>query len=544
MRRARGTRGVLGGQTSRDAISELLRKHRGDERSQDDIISEIASHHAEVVVKADYKPTPTAKRIHACNSNMVVAIGPVGCGKSFMSWRHVFGVVMAMPAQNGVVRARTLAMRNTLEQTVDTMLPSFFEALPASWRADWSASKKTMYVDYSMRKGGEQVRVEHEIIFRAAERAEDERKFKSLNVTNVLASEFSMLNFDLMMTGFTRTGRFPTGMGSEQVMNGLFESNNFSRSHKMHGFFIERDGVDEMARSMELSPDGFMTVFRYPGGRTKEAENLENLPKDYYKINALVKGEQWARVNIDNEPGVVGEGRQCYRFDPDVHVDEKILPDPFLPIHLGVDLGRDSAYVMTQERRDGSIRVVDCYFVDNLPLVTACPEAADYFASRYPNREWRWAGVWADPGGKAEWQNDDVKPIDILERAFRRLGCRTMAAGTNDVNTRIEVVNDLFQRTNHTDFKPRLMISGSGRCQALVDSCMAYHWAELKEWNKAGAVRYQEKPMKDHYSHLAEALQYAALRNTSRSIVGGPLAKSEQRGGGKAVPIDIDLIRA
>jgi hypothetical protein len=121
----------------------------------------------------------------------------------------------------------------------------------------------------------------------------------------------------------------------------------------------------------EEAPEGW-EMFSQPGGLIRdgdkkdklgnqvwienpEAENIHNLPDNYYKSMMAGKSEDWIAVNLGNEYGEVNTGKPVYpEYRDSVHcVEDRDLFDPSLPIGIGWDFGLTPVIVLGQLTKRG-----------------------------------------------------------------------------------------------------------------------------------------------------------------------------------------------
>ena len=107
-----------------------------------------------------------------------------------------------------------------------------------------------------------------------------------------------------------------------------------------------------------------------------------------------------------------------------------------------------------------------------------------------------------DPAGNIRAQTDERTCLQELLEA----GIYTEPASTNDFIPRRESV--AFFMTKMSDGKPAFMLNP--RCTNLRKGFLGrYKYERLKT---SGLARCKDRPVKDMYSHIQDALQYACLR--------------------------------
>jgi hypothetical protein len=229
-----------------------------------------------------------------------------------------------------------------------------------------------------------------------------------------------------------------------------------------------------------------------------EAENLKWLPPDYYERLVRGKGRSWIRVNLLNKPALLSWGKPVWPgFREEHHVARGTLkPEAGHLLFVGVDFGRTPAAVMGQ-------RIFDRWHI--LGELTAEDVGAKvfagilkrYLAERFPETAYR---IFGDPAGQNLAEADDVSPFIM----FRAAGLGILPAPTNDPLIRIGTVEELLAAA--PEGVPRLRLSPE--CSRLA-AAMAGDY-QYKRIQGAGE-RFDESPLKNAASHVADALQYMVL---------------------------------
>lgn len=462
----------------------------------------------------DYKPSKTWQKIQADPAMMKLVIGPYGCGKTFGAVRYEINKCISQPAIDGEINWKVLLIRNTYTQIKRTLVPSVIEAWPYGLPLEWRAGDMCFDSSFDIMQEGKHVRVNLEMQCQALNLPEDEQNLKSLNVSSLLACEASEIPFYLLTAAMGRTGRYPRMPSHMKFMSGILETNNFHRSHPLYKFFI--------AKTLESkeSEDGLTkSVHYFPSGDSPEAENLENMQLGYYQRLEDANGKEWADVYIRNQHGSSYKGRLVYRnFNPQIHVIDKIKADTSFPIEIGIDAGRDSAYVVAQRTNKG-LDIICCVCCENEPLGVAASAAIDDICRFFPPKLFKYSGATIDPGSRVWGQGDNLTGLQLVQDAFNKYNVPVRVAYTNDLNTRIEAVNNLFSRLHLGD--PLIRICGQ-KAHKLVAACEMYHYREIKINTMSGDKIYANKPEKDMSSHPAEALQYLVLGNYGYTATANP----------------------
>jgi hypothetical protein len=111
--------------------------------------------------------------------------------------------------------------------------------------------------------------------------------------------------------------------------------------------------------------------------------------------------------------------------------------------------------------------------------------------------------IWGDPAGAQAAQTDEQTVFQML----RRVGIHAQPAPSNVFTLRREAVGRLL-RTLAMDGAPALRVSPA--CLMLRNALGGGY--QYRQIAVAGVTpRHAESPEKNHFSHIAEALQYAVL---------------------------------
>ena len=258
-----------------------------------------------------------------------------------------------------------------------------------------------------------------------------------------------------------------------------------------------------------VSPnDNGWRVFKQPSGRSVDAENLENLPDDYYTIQG--RSEEYIQVFIDGHYGLSSAGQPVYKyFRPDYHMASGVLApinNGVRPIIVGMDLGLTPAAVLGQLDARGRA------------LILAEAVSFDMGVQRFvrtvlkPLLFERFSGcpvlVVTDPAGVQRAQTDERSAVDIIKAE----GLRVIPAKTNTVSARLSAVDDYLMR--QADGESAFLVDP--RCTNLKAAMMGGYRFHPKNGNIE----------KNSHSHVAEALQYLMLHLHS---FGGGVVGVERR---------------
>jgi len=435
-----------------------------------------------VALDIDYTPPPTGKAFMQSDAKMRTLMGPVGSGKSVTcSFEIVRRATMQEPNEQGIRKTRAAVVRETARQLQDTTIKTFLDWFPPGVCGTYMRTTKTYFF-----KVGD---VECEVMFRALDDADDVANLNSLELSFTWFNECKDIHPEIVDAMSKRIGRFPSKKDGGPTWHGMWGDTNPPTMDTWWFYQMEhldpKDGVSEN--------DNGWDVFKQPSGRSTDAENIENLPDNYYDTQG--RSDEYIRTFIDGEYGLSLSGQPIYKyFRPDYHMAHEALRpivNGVRPIVIGMDLGLTPAAVIGQQDPRGRV------------LILGEAVSFDMGIQRFtrtilkPLIIERWSGapviVVTDPAGIQRAQTDERSAVDIIKAE----GLRVFPAKTNNVSARISAVDDFLMR------------QVDGDSAFLVDpSCTNLKAAMM------GGYRYHQKNGtidKNKHSHVAEALQYLMM---------------------------------
>jgi hypothetical protein len=239
-----------------------------------------------------------------------------------------------------------------------------------------------------------------------------------------------------------------------------------------------------------------------------DAENVVNqqLGYDYWLDMVAGNSADYIRVYIMGQYGTVQVGKPVYpEYDDRIHLAEsELAPIPGQEIVLGWDFGLTPACAFIQQNpANGQIWCIDEQLVEDHGKM-ALREFAEtvvrpYIESRYPGYEVRGFG---DPAGKGPAQTDGQTCYQILDDA----DLPAEEASTNFITPRLDAVKQALNRRIGEQVPGFIL---SPRCKRLRRGFNGRYFYERIQ--VAGDERYKDQPVKNLYSHVHDALQYAML---------------------------------
>jgi len=456
------------------------------------------------VIRTYIAQGPTLEAFHACDDFVRSIVGPVGSGKTSACCAEIIRRAHEQqPGPDGRRRSRWAAIRNTYGELRTTTIKTWDHWFPQilgrfSLEAPITHRLVTDALDI-------------EVLFLALDRPADVAKLLSLELTGGWINEAREVPKAVMDALTARVGRYPPVSDGGPSWSGVI----------MDGMPPDTDHwIYRLAE--EERPDGW-SFFRQPAGDGPDAENLTNLigGAAYYERIKAGKSKAWVQVYIKGEYGYVGDDRPVFpEYSDDVHcAKEPIAPDPNYDLVLGIDAGLEPACVMLQQDNRGRWLALAELVASDFGAERFGLQLNEMLASWFP--DWRPDKIlaYADPAAGARSQVDERAYIDVLKEAT---GIPIRLAPSNDIGLRLEAVRSVLARL--IDGKPGFLISPA--CKELRKGLAGRYC--YRRVQIGSEERFEDKPLKNRYSHIADALQYGLLGSgCGREILGKK--KREQR---------------
>ena len=437
--------------------------------------------------------------------------GPVGSGKSVSCCVEIFRRALAQePNKNGLRRSRWAIIRNTNPQLKTTTIKTWLDWFPES---DWGRFTWSVPYTHNIKKGD----LELEVIFLALDRPEDVKKLLSLELTGIWINEAREVPKSIIDACTMRVGRFPSMRDGGATWTGVIADTNAPEEDHwwpiMSGEVPVPDHIPREQAKMLVKPDNW-SFYTQPPAMTeiydeigevgdykssKLAENSKYMRKDYYLNLIRGKTKSWIDVYVMNKLGSIQDGKPIYQmFARDMHVAKEEVPIAAgLPVYVGLDFGLTPAAPIGQKVRGRWLVQAELVAFD-MGIVRFAEVLREELATRFP--EASEVFIYGDPAGDFRAQTDETTPFHILRGA----GLRAFPAPSNSVDLRLESVASQLQKMS--DGKPAFLIDP--RCQQLIKGFEGGY--QYKRMEVSGE-RYADKPDKNMYSHIHDALQYMML---------------------------------
>ena len=442
----------------------------------------------------NYTPSKTINAFMNSNAFARFVVGPIGSGKTAgMIMEIVRRGAQQAKGADGMRRTRWVVIRNTLKQLRDTVEKDVVELLPPV--AHYKVSDHTMYISIA------DVRIE--MLFIPLETKEDHRRLLSTQLTGAWLAEFTELDYDIVAAVAGRLGRYPSKLAGGPTWHGMIgESNPGTKDSKWY-------------KMLELELPKGWDYWKQAGGLEPDAENVENLPDNYYEKLMDGQSEEWVTRFVHAKWGDSLSGQAVFKssFQQKHHIAENTLnPNPGRPLMIAQDFGRTPTSLICQVDVRGRLLVFKELTSEDMGLEMFLSQ---YLVPTLASERFRGIPVFVvgDPAGWHKSQLREESVADILGR----VGFQAKRAATNDVVKRVRSVERIMLRTEGLLIDPN-------ECPLLIKALKA----EYKYRRKKDGI-LEDKPEKLHpWSDLADCLQYACLGLTS-NLTGRVMRPKVQR---------------
>lgn len=436
-----------------------------------------------------YKAAPTITKFHRSDAFIRGIRGPLGSGKSVACCIEIVRRAHKQKPHNGIRKTRWVIIRNSYRELIDTTLKTWFD-----WVSEESGTFSKQNMTHTVvTKLNDGTTVHMEVLFRAFDKPGDVKKLLSLEVTGAFINEAREVPKAVLDMLQGRVGRYPSKRDGGPTWFGIILDTNPPDSDHWWPKIFDRE-----------RPDNWDS-FTQPSGMSKEAENVKNLPPNYYQNMLPGKKPEWIKVYVHGEYGFVSDGKPIYpEFKQHVHVATepvKILEDEEL--YIGLDFGLTPAATFAQLSQTGQWRVIDEIVSEDMGAKQFGMILGQRIRSKYRYfMDQKKITITGDPAGTSRVETDKQTPFEVLQAQ----GIEAEPAHTNDFMLRRDAVGAALTRLDMSG-DPGFIVDA--KCHVLVKAMAGKY--QLKRVQVVGEERFQDKPLKNEYSHVAESLQYLFL---------------------------------
>jgi hypothetical protein len=422
-------------------------------------------------------------------------MGPVGSSKSTACCIEILSRAQEQKPHNGVRRTRWAIIRNTYPELKSTTIKTWLEWAQGGvmkWDAPISCQMGGKLADGTT--------LDMEVFFFPVDRPEEIGKLKSLELTGAWINEAGELPKAVFDMVTQRVGRFPPARQGGPTWTGVLLDTNPPDDDHWYYRLAEKERPKDWA------------FFKQPGGLVEVngeykpnhlAENISNLPSghEYYLRQVHGKNKEWIKVFLLGNYGTISDGKVIYpEYNDDLHC-RKVSPYSDKPLLLGFDYGLTPACVVCQISARGQLIVLAELFAKDMGIRQFARDVVRPFLSlNFHGYSFQACG---DPAGMS--RSDTDEKTCFMELAEEGIAC--VPALTNSFVGRREAVAKYLTRL--VDGKPAFILDPS--CDMLRRGFNGRY--QFRRLQVVGAERFKDVPDKNDFSHLHDALQYAALHS-------------------------------
>lgn len=465
------------------------------------------------MIRLEIKFPSTVSRYMQSDARHRYIVGPFGSGKTVGSLTELpRRASMQRPSTlTGKRKSRWAVVRNTMPELRETTMKSWFDWFPDGSIGRYMSTTKT----YHIRQGD----IESEVIFCALDDQKDVTKLLGMELTGANLAEFREIPREIVEALDGRIGRYPRMNEGGPSWVGMWGDSNAPEEGSYWHAKMEGLNPDDMKLKMPNDWDIFKqpaAMIRHVEGQGEKkrvyytpnpyAENLENLPADYYANLIKDKTEDFIRVNVMVEYGRSKGGRPVHpEFSREIHVAKgPLIPNRDLVLLLTADFGLTPAMALKQQDAFGRVLTLDDIACFDMGLERAIetrllPLLAKKYKGGAKHGEYEII-VTGDPTGDTGAQSDETSCVDIFREYKRHLGKVKMASTNSPVARRAGTDHFLTQ----PGMRPAYVVDPV--CEA---SIAALSGGFMYKKHKDG--RHSEEVDKNDHSHIGEANEYGDL---------------------------------
>lgn len=492
--------------------------------------------------------------------NFVTGImGPLGSGKSVTCCVKLMKLACQQkPGRDGVRRTRWAIIRNTYPELKSTTLKTWLWAFPEAncgpvkyshpvthhIRINPSEEFKWIDRDAGVYKGTPGL--DAEFMFMAMDREDDIKHLKSLDLTGAWLNEASEIPQGVidMLTG--RVGRFPAAEDVPATWCGVIMDTNapddqnwwYDKAEKGEGISVDFDlGIEGLDLSWKffkqppavLEVEGAATRWKIcePGyesievmnnevlpaaGRfwmvNPDAENLKYLRGGYYHQQIQNKTLDWINRYMQAKYIYMVDGRPWIpEYSDNIMGTTPLATIADLPLLGGLDAGGGTlnpAAVIGQRGPYGDWRTLSELSLFDIGIENFSTALRGHVSQKYPRHAPPQYGL--DPAGRGRDQIYET----AVEEHLRSRGINCQLAPTNNISTRREALVMPMGRMIVVNAKtvPGFMVDPS--CK-MLRAALSGKWYRRKVRMAGQDQRFEEKPSKNEWSHVGDAVSYMCL---------------------------------
>jgi hypothetical protein len=459
---------------------------------------------------------PILERYLNTKSRRPFIMGPLGSGKTFTSAMKALKVVTEQaPGPDGVRRTTGLVTRTNFTDLEASALRDWLDLTDGKFQGQLGEFSWASPATHRLRfRLPDQTRVESDIYFLGLDDPDGINKVRGMPLTWAWLNECKDIPFGLITMIYGRCGRYPRMEDGGPTWFGMFGDTNMPYAgHWMYEF------------AENTHPEGW-EFYKQPGGLVKrdghwvanpDAENLANLPADYYIDKMHGMAEDWVSVFLAANYGFAMDGKPVYpEYVDSTHCREFGVPrGTGFAIRLGGDFGNTPAAMCGWRLPNGAWRWHSELVTEAFGIVRFAEALGIHLRTHYPGVPI--ASSVGDPSGDV-MQSADTEERDVF-RILAAHGIKMVPAPTNDPTVRREVPAKYM----------RMMIDGE-------PGFLVHPQCKVARIGLAGGFKYRKlrgvleglvsaKRDKNMYSHVVEAGEYMMLGAGEASMLMKPMGQ-------------------
>lgn len=470
-------------------------------------------------------PGPVSEAMYRDDSAVVGLNGPVGSGKTTTLLKSRLRRAMRMPRSviDDKRRYKLLVIRATYRQLWSTTIPDFLKVYPKAL-GEWSGGRGGP-VNFVMQFNDAHGDIEFIVEFMAF--GDDiVAAMRGYQATDIWLHEMDTNPKDVLLNGITRIKRHPdqahfVGYPPEFRDYGQLvgDFNAPDEENWCFDFFYDDEkreaAIKEMNRMLPEGANPINIAFhRQPGFGEKGCENVQNLPATYYQTQIATmklagRGDMIDRLVYNKTVFLkVGEPVFTREFSRHIHISpDRLVPDPNLPLLVGLDQGFKGAAVICQFKPPFHWTVFAEMMFPKERLMSHVfgTRLKSLLTERFPGL--RVGAAFGDMAGEhgASQSADENATWNLLVGRAAGFRVKPQRIGSNRIQPRLEAVRAPLEYISGG--KPGLLIDPS--CRFLTAAFEArYVWTD--EVNASGDKR--KVPDKRFVeANVMDALQYLLL---------------------------------
>lgn len=433
---------------------------------------------------------PVAAAYYYSNAEVSAIMGPVGSAKTSTSVMKIFRhAILQQPNDQGIRYTKHTIIRDTYRELSSTTIKTWLSWIPkemGEWKGGGSGEPASHHIRFKLfgdrAQGIEDSVVDMQVEFMAMGEHNAEDVLKGLETTTIYVNEADLVAPDVISYGRGRIGRYPSKDLGKPSWYGIFADLNAPDEDNYIADMFIYDKPEEFA------------FFRQPSGLSPDAENLANLPPNYYQKQMAKQTKDYVRRMIKNEIGYSRSGDPVYEeYSDDLHTAKQDLqPVPGIPLRIGMDAGLTPAAVIGQRLADGQWLILREIIGTGIGAYKFADELNRVLKDEFPG--YKVISATCDPAASAKSSTDrDEKSWAQIVR--NETGLPVQGAPTNNITPRIDCVKGVLTRL--IDGKPGVLVSP--KCKT------------LRRGFVSGYCMKDGLPDKNEYSHVHDGFQYLCL---------------------------------